>query len=187
LNVSTECESAARWYAVQTNPKQEDRAHSNLLAWGVESFSPRLREGRRNQFTGVVTYYSKPMFTRYIFARFDAGKMLSKVWYTRGVNSVVGFGEGPSPIPDEVIEMLRARAGADGYIKLCDEFKRGDELEITAGLLKNFRGVFERHTKDSQRVLLLLDAVSYQGRISVERDTVRRYTRPSAQAHATLG
>ena len=178
------CKSAACWYAIHTNPKQEDRAHGNLLAWGVESFNPRLREGRRNQFTSAVTYYSKPMFPRYIFARFDAEKLLSKVWYTRGVKNVVGFGEGPSPIPDEVIEMLRAQVSADGYVKLCDEYKRGDELVITAGPLKNFRGVFERHAKDSERVLLLLDTVSYQGCLSVESDVVRRYTQPSARTHA---
>ncbi len=177
--------SSACWYAVHTNPKQEDRAHGNLLSWGVESFSPRLREGRRNQFSGAVTYYSKPMFPRYIFARFDAGKMLSKIWYTRGVHSVVGFGGGgPSPIPDEVIEVLRAQVGADGYVKLRDEFERGDELVITSGPLKNFRGVFERHAKDSERVLLLLDTVNYQGRLSVGRDAVRRYTQHTARAQA---
>jgi transcriptional antiterminator RfaH len=187
LTVSVEFKSAACWYAVHTNARQEDRAYGNLLAWGVESFSPRLREGRRNQFNGAVTYYSKPMFPRYIFARFDAEQMLSKVSYTRGVHSVVGFGGGPSPIPDEVIEVLRAQVGADGYVKLCDEFKRGDELVITSGLLKNFRGVFERHARDSERVLLLLDTVNFQGRLSVGCDAVRRYTQPSALAHAAVG
>ena len=181
--MNVECKSAARWYAVQTNAQQEERAHGNLLAWGVESFNPRIRDGRRNQFTGAVTYYGKPMFRRYIFARFDAEKMLSKVWYTRGVKSVIGFGEGPSPIPDEVIEVLRARVGADGYVRLCDEFEPGDELVITAGPLKDFRGVFERHAKDSERVLLLLDAVNYQGRLSVARDAVRRCARPSTGLH----
>jgi transcriptional antiterminator RfaH len=184
LTVSEEFKSAACWYALQTNPKQEDRAHGNLLAWGVESFSPRLREGRRNEFSGAVTYYGKPMFPRYIFARFDAEKMLSKIWYTRGVHSVVGFGGGPSPIPDEVIEVLRSQVGADGYVKLCDEFKPGEELVITSGPLKNFRGVFERRAKDRERVLLLLEAVNYQGRLSVESDAVRRCAQPSAQAHA---
>ena len=26
-----------QWYVVHTNPKQEERANSNLIAWGVES------------------------------------------------------------------------------------------------------------------------------------------------------
>jgi transcription elongation factor/antiterminator RfaH len=163
------------WYALYTHPKQEARAHSNLLSWGVESFYPRLRERRLNQFSGASTYFAKPMFPRYVFAKFDAAAMLHKVWYTRGVSSVVSFGDGgPVPIPDEIMEMLHGRVGADGYVRLYDELKSGDNLVITAGPLKSFRGVFERHVKDGERVMLLLDTVNSQSRLSVERDLVKK-------------
>jgi len=41
--------------AVGTNAKQEDRAYNNLHTWGVECFNPKIKEYRRNQFTGIAT------------------------------------------------------------------------------------------------------------------------------------
>ncbi|HEX8560145.1 MAG TPA: transcription termination/antitermination NusG family protein [Pyrinomonadaceae bacterium] len=167
-------EDGACWYAIQTHLKQEDRAYCNLAAWGLRAFSPRLREGRRNQFTGAVTYFSKPMFSRYIFARFDAASLLHKICYTRGVKNVVCFGGSPVPIDDEVIAMLQARVGADGYVKLGEELKHGDRIVITGGPLKDFAGVFERGMKDSERVMVLLTTISYQGSFSVGKEMVRK-------------
>ena len=162
------------WYAIRVNPQQEERANGNLTAWGVESFSPRLKKGRRNEFTGITTYFSKPMFPGYIFARFDADRLLHKVWYTRGVHSVIGFGGSPSPVADEVIDLLQTQVGEDGYVKLGDDLKRGDKIVVTEGPLKNFVGVFERRMKGSERVMVLLDTVSYQGRLAIESDAVKK-------------
>ncbi len=167
-------EEGLRWYAIYTNPKQEERASSNLEAWGVRTFSPRLREGRRNQFTGAMTYVGKPMFPRYIFAQFDAAELLHKIWYTRGVDSVLSFGGNPVSIDDEIIALLQARVGEDGYVGLGEQFKPGDKVIITDGPLKNFAGVFERNLKDSERVMVLLTAISYQGRLCVEKDLVKK-------------
>jgi transcriptional antiterminator RfaH len=163
-----------RWYAVRANPQQEERAAGNLDAWGVETFSPRLKKGRRNEFTGVVTYFSKPMFPGYLFARFDAERLLHKVWYTRGVHSVIGFGGSPAPIDDEVLELLQAQVGEDGYVRLGDELNPGDKIVVTQGPLKNFVGVFERRMKGSERVMMLLDTVNYHGRLVVESDAVKK-------------
>nr|QEO74513.1 hypothetical protein [uncultured bacterium] len=114
------------------------------------------------------------MFPGYIFARFDADRLLHKVWYTRGVHSVIGFGGSPSPIADEVINLLQTQVGEDGYIKLGDDLKRGDKIVVTEGPLKNFVGVFERRMQGSERVMVLLDTVSYQGRLAVESDAVKK-------------
>ena len=35
------------WYAVHTQPRQEDRADQNMKAWDIDTFLPRLRERRR--------------------------------------------------------------------------------------------------------------------------------------------
>jgi transcriptional antiterminator RfaH len=167
-------EEGSRWYAIHTNPKQEERACSNLEIRGLRTFSPRLRDGRRNQFTGVITYFSKPMFPRYIFAKFDAANLLHKIWHTRGIHNVVCFGGSLVSIEDEIIELLQAQVGGDGYIKLGEELKRGDKVVITNGLLKDFAGVFERDMKDDERVMVLLTAISYQGCLCIEKGLVRK-------------
>src|SRR6476620_877150 len=93
-----------RWFAVCTNPKQEERTCHNLHVSTIESFNPRIQERRRNQFTGAGTLISTSLFPRYIFARFVARNFLRTVSFTRGVLRVVSFNSKPIPIDDEVID-----------------------------------------------------------------------------------
>ncbi|MCA1616851.1 MAG: hypothetical protein LC800_22755 [Acidobacteria bacterium] len=164
------------WYAVRTHPRQEDRAEFNLRAWQVETFNPRLREQRYNEFSGKPINLNKPLFPRYIFARFAADKLLHKVWYTRGVESVLGFGEGPASIADELIDLIKSKVGEDGFVRIKEELKPGDEVIIKHGPLKAFMGVFEREVESSDRIIILLNAVNYQGRVMVERHLVDKTT-----------
>jgi transcriptional antiterminator RfaH len=162
------------WYAIHAKPKQEERAAANLIAWNVETFYPRLKESRRNQFTGQPTQLIKPLFPGYIFANFDAATMLHKVWFTRGVHNVVSFGGGPAPVSDDIISLIRSQVGADGFVKLGGELNVGDEVRIKHGALQNFVGVFERRINATNRVMLLLRTVNYQGRVEVDRALVEK-------------
>lgn len=167
------------WYAVYTKPNQEERADSNLRSWQVETFSPKIKERRLNPFTGKPKYVVKPLFPRYIFARFKAEELLHKVCYTRGVHNVVRHGDTPTAVDDEIISIIRAREGEDGYVKVGEdapreELHRGDKVKITDGPLKDFMGVFEETYPDDDRVALLLSAVSYQSRVVIDRASVKK-------------
>jgi len=162
------------WYAIFTNPKQEERANSNLVSWGVETFSPRWKECRRNEFTGVPTYFSKPLFPRYIFARFEVERTLQKVWFTRGVKSVVTFNNSPARIDDSLIDLIKSRVDEDGFVKIGEDFREGDKVLIKAGPLKSIVGIFERGVKDSDRVTILLSNINFQGRVTVEKSMVAK-------------
>ncbi|MBV8859846.1 MAG: hypothetical protein JOZ02_23145 [Acidobacteria bacterium] len=162
------------WYVVYTKPKQEERAVFNLRGWNVEVFAPRLKERKRNEFTGKVTYHVKPMFPRYVFARFKVNELLHKVNFTRGVQNVISFNNGPTPVSDEIIELIQMQQGESGLIILGEELQTGDRVKITEGPLKDFTGVFEESTSDSSRVSIMLTAVSYQTRVVVEREMVRK-------------
>lgn len=162
------------WYVIRTGPKQEERAISNLSAWRVETFLPKLRMGRRNQFTGITKYVPVPMFPNYAFARFNANKGLHQIRYTRGVHSVVHFGGIPARVDDSIIELIRSQVGADGFVQMGDDLKIGDCVKIKDGPLANFVGIFAAKMDDRDRVLILLTAVSYQGRIVIERELVEK-------------
>lgn len=162
------------WYAIHTHVHQENRAEANLRAWNVETFYPKIKDQRRNEFSGAVTYLTKPFFPRYLFARFDVHQLLHKVWFTRGVESVVSFGGAPTPVEDEVIEFFRAGADQSGFIKLGDDFKPGDKVVMNGGMLDSLVGVFEREMNDSERVMILLQTINYQGHLIVARDSIRK-------------
>src|SRR5215470_210927 len=105
------------WYAIHTHPKQEKRAESNLKAWNVEIFFPRIRDYHFNEFTGEPTYFIKPLFPRYLFARFALNNMLHKVRFTRGVHSVVCIGSNPTQVDESVIDIIAAQIDEAGFVK----------------------------------------------------------------------
>jgi transcriptional antiterminator RfaH len=167
-------EDTTCWYVIHTHPKQEDRAGSNLKVLGASIFNPKIRERRYNQYSIVPTYVTKSLFPRYIFARFKINDLYHKVRFTRGVYSVVGFAEGPTPISEEAIKLIQSNIKEDGFVKVDEEIRPGDRVMVKDGPLKNFAGIFEREMKDTDRVRILLETVSYQAHIEIERDMVKR-------------
>src|SRR2546423_14850920 len=113
---STNFEHSMRWYAIHTHTKQETRAENNLLAWNVETFAPRYRSRRSNQFRSEPIFRIKPLFPCYIFARFDADDVSHKVRYTRGVRSIVSVGGWPVALDDALIDMMKAARGGGGAL-----------------------------------------------------------------------
>jgi transcription elongation factor/antiterminator RfaH len=164
-----------QWYAIHTKSRQEERADSNLRAWRVETFLPQLKQ-RSSRRLGVCrsTRASKPLFPRYIFARFNVNQLLHKINYTRGVQNVVGFGESATPINDGIIDLIRAQIGEDGFVRVDDDFVAGNKVKINFGPLKDLEGVFESGIKDTDRVKILLTAVSYQSHVVIEREMIEK-------------
>ena len=166
--------SGLHWYAIHTKRSEEDRADGNLRAWGVETFAPKIRESSLNQFTNRPAFVNKPLFPGYIFARFDLNVSLHQINSTRGIQSVLGYGDGPSPVDDRIIDMIRSRTNQGGFVQLDEDLVPGRQLTIRDGPLKGLVGVLEREMKDTERVMLLLTCVNYQGHFVIERENLRR-------------
>ena len=148
-----------RWYLVHTKPRQEERANSNLMAWGVETLYAKLRTRcRYNQFTGVPTYIPEPLFPRYVLAKFNA-RQLPKIRFTRGVHGLVYLGNSPARVCEEIITIIRARIDQNGFVKGSSDLKPGDRAVISEGPLRKLMEVFEREIKGSERSIILLRAV----------------------------
>lgn len=150
-----------QWYAVHTKPRQEAVADAFLRQSGVEIFYPR---------TGPT----KSLFTGYIFAKFDADTQMRLVKYSRGVSSVVSFGDKPSPVDEMLIEGINLRI-KDGFVVLDPpSFTKGERVEIKEGPLEGISGIFDSRVKDSDRVIILLNAIASQSRIVVSSASLRK-------------
>lgn len=169
-------EASLRWYAIHTHAKQEQRAESNLLAWNVEAFTPRCLGRRRQQFRPQPSFFVKPLFPGYIFARFNAHAMLHKVRFTRGVRAVISVGDEPAPIEDVMIDIIRSKMDKDGLVRLEDNLREGDEVMVHGGHFSGFVGVFERRLKDAERVMILLKTINSQVRVIVAADDITKFT-----------
>jgi transcriptional antiterminator RfaH len=161
------------WYAIHTHPKQENRTERNLQAWNVETFFPKIKDCRFNEFTSEPSYFIKPLFPGYLFARFALNNLLHKVRFTRGVHSIVCIGSDPAPVDDRVIEIIAAQIDATGFVKIGADLEPGAKVLVQAGPFKGLTGIFEREASAADRIKILLDCVSFQARVEVERNYVK--------------
>ena len=148
------------WYVIQTKPKKEEEAKSYLSTKGVEVFNPLmetflLRNGRMNK-------ELKPLFPNYIFGKFDLDLNYPLVRWARGVKKVLGFGEYPTPVSEEAVEIIKERTDTHGIVRLRCHYETNDLIRIKSGPLKDLLGIFESWISDSERVRILLNLVGYQ-------------------------
>jgi transcription antitermination factor NusG len=90
----------------------------------------------------------------------------------------VCFNNNATPVDEEIINLIRSRIGSDGFVKMSEDLKAGDRVVINEGRFQNLGGVFEREMPDADRVRILLNAVSFQGHIVVNRALVSKVSPP---------
>ena len=154
------------WYVLNTKPKKEMQVEKIFLEAGFEIYNPKIRQDDR----------ISPFFAGYAFLRFQYPEEFRLVKYTRGVKKVVGNQMGPTPIPEEMIEQIKERE-VDGVIELekyGEEPEVGDEIQIMEGPLKGLTGIFKREMTQSERVLILLNYVAYQGQLIIEKKKLKK-------------
>jgi len=156
----------ADWFVINTKPKKEAQVERLFREGGFTVYCPKyVREGRVS-----------PFFPGYAFLYFDFPGQYQMVKYTRGVKRVVGREEGPTPIPDEIVAGIKARE-KDGLIvfeRYGEEPAVGDEIEVVEGPLKGLKGIFQKEIGDRERVMILLNYVSYQGMLLIEKAKLKK-------------
>lgn len=146
-NLAAQC-----WYALHTRRHHENIVVEILRAREIETYLPVLEERRR------WTYRTKvlrvPLFSNYVFARFDEGRRLDAV-SAKGVIQIVGTSYGPSPIPDAQIEavqvMIASELKKDPYPFLV----KGMSVRVKRGPLKGQEGVLLRKGNINRFVVCL--------------------------------
>lgn len=166
-------DNTPQWYVINTCPKQENRAEHNLKAWQVETFLPKLRCERKSQYTSKSSFFMKPLFPGYLFARFNGSVLTHKINFTRGVRSIVSFGGIPAIVQDNMIEMIRSNITADGLI-VKEKLSYGDRVVIEEGPFRELCGIFEDDVAETERIKILLTTIEYQAHLLVNRQQVRR-------------
>ena len=150
-----------QWHAVHTKPRQEAVAEVFLSQSGIETFYPKIAPG-------------KPLFTGYLFTKFDEETQRRLVKYSKGVSSIVSFGDKPALVDELLIDAMKARI-KDGFVHLDPpSFKKGERVEIKEGPLEGLVGIFDSRVKDSDRVIILLNAIASQSRVVVPATLLRK-------------
>ena len=158
------------WYAVSTKPGQEDLATQNLIRVNMETFCPKIKQNKVIRRKRQVVIH--PLFPGYFFARFNIETDFRTVNYAHGVRRVVKFGSVPAKVDEETIQSIQSRL-QDGYVTIQPStFTPGQTVRILEGPLKGLEAVFEREMTDQQRVVLLLQSLSFQARVVLDLEYV---------------
>jgi len=154
------------WFVLHTKPQREFQVERLFQEGGFQVYCPRYVEAGR----------IKPFFPGYEFVYFTYPDQYKMVKYTRGVRHIVGNDGGAISLEPQFIDRLRSREIA-GYIEL-EKYgvapELGDEIEVVTGPWKGLRGVFRKQMSDQDRVIVLLNYVSYQGQLLIEKSKLKK-------------
>jgi len=158
-----------RWYLLYSKPKKEELARVNLERQGYPTYLPMMRTPRRRSGRRIIRV--EPMFPRYLFIHLDTeSDNWAPIRSTLGVANLVRFGMYPSPVPEDLVELLAARENAEGVQDIpLHSFEEGQKVRIEEGPFMGYEGIFLARTSQ-ERVMVLLDIVgkAAKAQINVE-------------------
>ena len=146
-----------RWFVAHTQARAEGRAKQHLEQQGFAVYLPRYLKQRRH--ARRIERVPAPLFPRYLFVGFDpAAARWRAVQSTVGISHLIRQGDRPIPIPDAVLQSLRAAEDAAGFFPVDQrpKFSVGESIRIVAGAFTDTIGRFHSMTAD-ERVVVLLD------------------------------
>jgi transcription elongation factor/antiterminator RfaH len=159
-------EEGPRWYAVYTRPHRELGASSQLEAQGFLPFVPTCKKTVRHarRFRTVNAAF----FPRYLFVKLD---LRSDQWRsvngTFGVSTLVMGGDRPRPVPQGIVEQLRAIADTNGLVGL----QPGERVRVLAGPFAEMIGEVLR-VSERDRVQILLNLMGASVPVDVRREAL---------------
>ena len=155
------------WIVARNKPNQDKIALINLEQQNFEFFQPTFKtmSKRQNKFKEII----KPVFPGYIFIAINLEeKNWHKINNTRGISSIIVFGNEIPLIRCELIKELQYRFSLNNDPKTVDQFKTGMNAEITNGPFAQLIGKIEEIDAD-QRIWILLDILGTQTRVSINK------------------
>lgn len=155
------------WIVARNKPNQDKIALINLERQNFKFFQPTFKTMSRvqNKFREII----KPVFPGYIFIAINLEeKNWHKINNTRGISSIIGFGNEIPLIRCELIEEFKYRFSIDNVSKPADMFKVGMNAEIINGPFAQLIGKIDEINAD-QRIWILLNFLGTQTRVSINR------------------
>ncbi len=168
-------DSGGDWFIINTKPKQEFAADKQLRTLAaVDVYLPVYRKKVKKG--GLRCEVIAPLFTGYIFARFDIDTGYQMVRYTRGVKSILGQNQFLWTIGNDKIEDIRSRE-TDGVVVLKkkeEAFLRGDRIQIDEGDFEGWEGIFQEELPDRERAIILLTNVHFSSKLILPKKYLSR-------------
>lgn len=161
-----------RWYVLKSKPRAERQVESYLAAHHVDVYCPLLRRRGR---LAPRTQPFEVLFPGYLFCRVgDNPEHWKLARWSPGTAYILGDGDQPVPVPDAVIEAIRARVAVENQLGPAVRFQQGDRVLILGGPLAGLEAVFDRALSPSGRSRVLVAFLSNLTRVELDARLLRK-------------
>ncbi len=164
------------WFALRVRSKHEQVASLHLRSRGYEEFSPSYKVER--QWSDRKKTSDQSLFPGYVFCRLDAHDRLP-VLTVPGVVGIVGFGDGPTSIPEEEVGRVRTMLNSGLVVMPWPFLRIGQTVLIERGPLSGVEGILQE-VKGKCRLVVSINLL--QRSVSSEID--RAWVRPVKPAYS---
>jgi len=147
----------------------ELRVAGTLAGRDIEVFAPMVEyHGKRG------ALLEKPLFPRYILARFDwECSGFSSVQWTPGLASVVTFDGEPAWLDDAEVAYLQAKLteiDGDAFLRI----KPGQPVRVKKGPFRDFEAIFGGYLNGAERVAVLLEILGRRTKVCLPLGDIER-------------
>jgi transcriptional antiterminator NusG len=145
---------SVNWYVATVQRGKEAAIQVGLRLHGVEVFNPEIVAVRRGR-----TQW-EPLFPNYLFCSLDLESGLwPRIRWARGLRYFLGAEHTPTPVPDSLMEEIKARVERWNDGGWESAFKSGDRVRIGDGALSSLEAIFTRYLPGRQRCEVLVSLV----------------------------
>jgi transcriptional antiterminator RfaH len=163
-----------QWFALRTKPLTERRVATHLRRNNIEAFLPETPPATAGSARPA------PFFPGYLFVNVDVTKTRSSAWLVPGAVYLVGYGDEPAPVPEEVIRLVRRQLELLAANKgRRARFQPGDPVRVTEGPFRDMVGIFDDGCSPGERVHVLLQALNRSLRLRLPVSALEKTAAPA--------
>jgi transcription antitermination factor NusG len=169
-----------RWYALHVRQRYEKLVSLSLTNKGYEVFLPTYLSRRR--WSDRIKVIEMPLFSRYVFCRFDFGERLP-ILTVPGVQFVVGFGQTATAVDPSELNALRLAVDSGLPCEPWPYLEVGHRVRVEYGPLAGLEGLVLDFRK-SYRLVISVNLLSRSVAVELDRDSVKPISSPKAVEHS---
>lgn len=179
-------DSGLPWFALRVRSNFERVAAEHLRSRGFEEFAPTYTVER--QWSDRKKQVDLFLFPGYVLCRLNPEYRMP-VLTIPGAVGLVGFGKGPTPIPENEIEAVRQMVGSGFLVAPWPFLAAGQSVLIERGPLTGVEGILQE-VKKSFRLVVSVHLLQRSVSVEVDRSWIRPVTpvrAPSQLAQNSAG
>lgn len=157
------------WFALRVRSKHEQVASLHLSRRGYEEFCPSYKVER--QWSDRKKTTDQFFFPGYVFCRLNIEDRLP-ILTVPGVVNIVGFGDGPTPIPEEEVARVRTMVNSGLLVTPWPFLKIGETVLIERGPLAGVEGILQE-VKGKFRIVVSINLLQRSVSSEIDRAWVR--------------